>query len=175
VTSRVESSTDTAPSAYLLFRVDDRLLHGQVTVGWGLRLGPTRYLLADDLLADDPIARRLYLSASPDGTETEVISVGELIERKESPGQRTRTVLLVRGVQAAAQLLRAGIPGPVNLGGIHDHVGAVELLPFLHLNPDERKLLLDLLGEGFQLEARDLPEAAPVRGTALRALLARGE
>ena len=162
-------------SAYLLFRIDDRLLHGQVTVGWGLRLGPARYLLADDVLAADPIARRLYLTASPEGTETEVVSVAELAERGEPRDLTRRTLLLVRGVAPAAQLLRAGIPGPVNLGGIHDHSGSEELLPFLHLSRDERALLLDLLAEGFEFEARDLPETSPVRGTALRALLTGGE
>lgn len=161
-------------SEYLLFRVDDRLLHGQVTVGWGLRLGPDRYLLADDELAADPIARRLYLLATPEGTATEIVSVDELVARAEPPESRRRTVLLVRGLEPAARLLRAGIPGPVNLGGIHDHDGARELLPFLFLSPDECRFLLDLLSEGFEFQACDLPETSPLRGAALRALLGGG-
>ncbi|MEZ4655237.1 MAG: PTS sugar transporter subunit IIB [Candidatus Eisenbacteria bacterium] len=37
----------TGAASYLWFRVDDRLLHGQVTLGWGRHLDPDVYLLAD--------------------------------------------------------------------------------------------------------------------------------
>ena len=33
----------------------------------------------------------------------------------------------------ATRLLRAGVPGPLNLGGIHSHAGAREVLPYLFL------------------------------------------
>ena len=34
----------------VLARIDDRFIHGQVTVGWGLRLRPDLILLANDEL-----------------------------------------------------------------------------------------------------------------------------
>ncbi|MCB9462550.1 MAG: PTS sugar transporter subunit IIB [Candidatus Eisenbacteria bacterium] len=158
--------------AYLLFRVDDRLLHGQVTLGWGLRLGPKRYLIADDALAGDPITRRLYEAMTPEGSSTEVTSLVSLALGDDPAASVRRTILLVRDLAGAAHLLRAGVPGPLNLGGIHAHPGAVEILPFLHLDPDELRLALELIEEGYELEARELPEAESIGGEALRARLA---
>ena len=38
--------------AIVLYRVDERLIHGQVVIGWGSQLQPSRYLVVDDALAD---------------------------------------------------------------------------------------------------------------------------
>ncbi|MEZ4651804.1 MAG: PTS sugar transporter subunit IIB [Candidatus Eisenbacteria bacterium] len=168
----MSGSTPPGRAPYLLFRVDDRLLHGQVTLGWGLRLGPERYLIADDVLAEDPISRRLYEAMTPEGSLTEITSLESLASRTDADAAVRRTILLVRDLAGAARLLRGGVPGPVNLGGIHDHPGATEVLPFLHLDRDELRLALELIDGGFELEARELPEAESLRGEALRARLA---
>ena len=31
-----------------LFRLDDRLIHGQVVIGWGIKLNPDKYVIIDD-------------------------------------------------------------------------------------------------------------------------------
>ena len=37
-----------------LARIDDRMIHGQVTVGWGRQLQPDTILLANNVIASDP-------------------------------------------------------------------------------------------------------------------------
>ena len=37
----------------VLFRVDERLIHGQVVVGWGGQIRPDRYLVVDDVFVTD--------------------------------------------------------------------------------------------------------------------------
>lgn len=141
--------------AFLLFRVDDRLLHGQVALGWGGPLGTLAYLLADDRLAADPDAEMLYAAAAPSGCTVRVVRVAEAAD---GAGQDpARTILLVRGVAAAAALLRDGVPGPLNLGGLHGHAGARALLPYLYLTVAEERLLADLAREGYAMYAQDLP------------------
>ncbi len=39
----------------VLFRVDDRLVHGQVVIGWGRPLGVERIVLVDDQVVDQPM------------------------------------------------------------------------------------------------------------------------
>jgi mannose/fructose/N-acetylgalactosamine-specific phosphotransferase system component IIB len=64
---------------------------------------------------------------------------------------------VVRGVAQAAELLACGIPGPVNLGGLHLRPGAREVLPYLFLRPEEERLLAGLLASGHEIYAQDLP------------------
>ena len=141
--------------AFLLFRVDDRLLHGQVALGWGGRLGTTAYLLADDRLAADADAGMLYAAAAPLGCMVRVVPVAEAADG--AGFDPARTILLVRGVVDAAALLRNGVPGPLNLGGLHEHAGARALLSYLHLTVAEERLLADLDREGCAVYAQDLP------------------
>jgi mannose/fructose/N-acetylgalactosamine-specific phosphotransferase system component IIB len=144
-----------ARRAFLLFRVDDRLLHGQVALGWGGPLGASAYLLADDRLAADPDAEMLYALAAPPGCTVRVVPVAEAAGGAGL--DPARTILLVRGLTAAAALLRGGVPGPLDLGGLHAHAGARSLLPYLFLTSSEEQLLGDLAREGYAIYAQDLP------------------
>ncbi|HJX88660.1 MAG TPA: PTS sugar transporter subunit IIB, partial [Gemmatimonadales bacterium] len=47
----------------VLCRVDDRLIHGQVVVGWGQALGITRIILVDDQVAASSWEQDLYRMA----------------------------------------------------------------------------------------------------------------
>ena len=49
----------------LLIRVDDRLLHGQVTQGWGSVLNPDRFVVANDAVAGDEWEREMYELSAP--------------------------------------------------------------------------------------------------------------
>ena len=44
----------------VLFRVDERLIHGQVVVGWGSKLRPDRFLVVDAALATSEWEQELY-------------------------------------------------------------------------------------------------------------------
>ena len=56
-----------------LFRIDERLLHGQVIVGWGMRLHLDYYVIVDDEVAADEWERELYASALPADVDAEFV------------------------------------------------------------------------------------------------------
>lgn len=155
---------------YLLFRIDDRLLHGQVSLGWGTRLAPRAYLIADDETAGDPLARSMYEAAHAGGARVVCATIDAVLEGDEGLPPPERTVLLVRSVDMAARLLRGGIPGPVNVGGLHLKPGARERLGFLFLTESDERILAALLAERFELYAQDLPtnRSRPVTLESLR-------
>jgi hypothetical protein len=81
-----------------LFRVDERLIHGQVTVGWGVRLDPVRYLVVDDLLAESDWEQELYRLGTPSGVEVHFLRVAEAAAEL-TPGSTAwpgSTILLTR-------------------------------------------------------------------------------
>ena len=152
-----EGSIASGP-AFLLFRIDDRLLHGQVALGWGGPLRPRTFVLADETLARDPGAALLYEASAPDGTSVHVCRPEELPAWMRSPSaDPAHAFLLVRSVPVAAECLRRGVPGPVNLGGLHLRPDARERLPYLFLTPEDERLLAELAGEGVRFYAQDLP------------------
>ncbi len=150
-----------------LLRVDERLIHGQVTVGWGGRLHPTRYVVVDDLLVESAWERDLYRLGIPSEVSAEFVSVAEARDRLEEwDRSREVTVLLTRGVEAMLGLARGGrLRGrEVNLGGIHHSPGRRKVLAYLFLDPDDEARIHALEAEGVEVTARDLP-GSPRTGT----------
>jgi len=45
----------------------------------------------------------------------------------------------------------------VNVGGLHYREGAIELLPFVFVTPEERTYLRELVKRGITLSAQDVP------------------
>ena len=50
----------------VLYRIDERLIHGQVVIGWGTQLHPDSYLVVDDALAASDWEQELYVLGLPE-------------------------------------------------------------------------------------------------------------
>jgi mannose/fructose/N-acetylgalactosamine-specific phosphotransferase system component IIB len=151
----------------VLFRVDERLIHGQVVVGWGERLHMDRVVVVDDELAASAWEQELYCLGVPPEVDAAFASVDDARQRYAYWIDETRRlVILVRDVETLARFAADGLLGTqeVNLGGIHHAPGRVRVLPYLHLNDAERRTLEALTTTGLRITARDLPgsRAVPV-------------
>jgi len=150
----------------VLLRVDERLIHGQVVVGWGSKLHPDRIVVVDDELAGSEWEQELYLLGLPPGVAAEFDSVEDARARLTGwSAGGDRVMLLTRNLDTMARLAAEdGLRGAeVNLGGIHSAPGRTAVLPYLYLSDDERRVAEDLAGEGVDVSARDLPGARRVR------------
>ncbi len=153
-----------------LVRIDDRLIHGQVLVGWGTRLGIDSYIVVDDSLAGSAWEQELYASALPPGVAAEFVTVEEAVRRfEELDARRGRGALLTRGTGEMRRLAEAGcLEGRrINVGGIHGGPDRRRVLDYVHLSPREWDDLRVIAGRAGAVSARDLPTAAEVALTEL--------
>jgi PTS system mannose-specific IIB component/fructoselysine and glucoselysine-specific PTS system IIB component len=147
-----------------LCRIDDRLIHGQVVLGWGQQMRLGFIVLVDDEVAESEWERELYRMGVP----PEVDVVFETVEgaaarlaefqRDPRPG-----ILLTGDVESMVRL--AGMCSEVrtvNLGGIHHKSGRVQRLRYVFLSPDEEAALRGLETRGVSVTARDVPNARPI-------------
>jgi len=144
--------------SWVLHRIDDRLIHGQVLVAWGARHDPARIWIADDAVAANDWERQLYLDAAP-GIEVRIVGVTEAAAahaaEAEAPGA---AFLLVRDLRAARRLVEAGARvAAFNLGGLHYATGKSRLNDFVYLDDADREDARALLRLGVALEAQDVP------------------
>jgi PTS system mannose-specific IIB component/fructoselysine and glucoselysine-specific PTS system IIB component len=149
----------------VLFRVDERLIHGQVVVGWGGPLHVDRMVVVDDALAGSPWEQELYCLGLPPEIEASFLTLQQA--RGALPGWKQdahRTVVLVRDVDTAARMAAEGLltGEEVNLGGIHHAEGRRQVLPYLHLRPEEQAQLAEMAAQGARVSARDLPASRKV-------------
>lgn len=149
----------------VLFRVDERLIHGQVVVGWGGPLHADRIVVVDDEIAASPWEQELYCLGVPPEMEARFAAVDEaralVPEWRDGP---RRVIALVRDIPTALRLAEGGaLSGEeVNLGGIHHAEGRRRVLPYLHLDDGDREALRRLSAMGALVSARDLPATRPV-------------
>lgn len=151
--------------AIVLFRIDDRLIHGQVVVGWGAALDLNCILVVDDELAESEWEQELYRAGLPDSIQTSFLTVeaaAQAIPSWRNSGERG--ILLTRDIATMRLLAETGVlrDVSVNLGGIHDAPGRQRVLPYLFLAEGDREELMLLSRAGVRVSARDVPSARNV-------------
>ena len=144
----------------VLIRVDERLIHGQVVVGWGAQIRPDLFVVVDSALVASEWERDLYLLGVPEGVEATFLTPeaarAALPELKASP---KRALILARDLETMQIVARGGaMEGEsLNLGGIHSRSGREEVLPYLFLDDQDRNRLREIAQAGVRVSARDLP------------------
>ncbi len=148
--------------SWILHRVDDRLIHGQVVVAWGLRMRPARIVVADDDSAANDWEKELLESAAPDARVT-VLSIADAAAGYAAEAAaHGGAFLLVRSLAGALQLVEAGAAiHTLNLGGIHYAPGRTKVNEYLYLDDRDRAAARALLARGVVLEAQDVPATRP--------------
>jgi PTS system mannose-specific IIB component/fructoselysine and glucoselysine-specific PTS system IIB component len=148
----------------VLYRVDERLIHGQVVIGWGNELRPGRYVVVDDELADSEWEQDLYRLGAA-GADVLFVSVDEARGRlAEWRDDGVKTILLTRDTSTMRRLAAGGLMEgqSVNLGGLRHGPGRVEVLTYLHLSDADVEDLEAMAEAGVRVSARDLPDAHKV-------------
>lgn len=148
-----------------LYRIDDRLVHGQVVVGWGQPLKLGFIVLVDDEVAAAEWEQELYRMGTPPNVDvyfTSVADAGALVERLSSDARPG--ILLTGTVETMLAVVRAAPARvrTVNIGGIHHREDRAQRLRYVFLNASEESGLRALEAAGVAVTAQDVPSARPV-------------
>lgn len=147
-----------------LHRIDDRLIHGQVVVGWGQPLGIQFIVLVDDDVAASTWEQELYRMGVPPNVTVYFHAVADMPScYPDYAGDARRGMLLTGSVESMYRLVGA-VPSitEVNVGGVHHAAGRTQRLRYVFLTPQEESLLREMTARGIRVTARDLPTARPV-------------
>jgi mannose/fructose/N-acetylgalactosamine-specific phosphotransferase system component IIB len=147
----------------VLYRIDDRLIHGQVVVGWGQPLDIGFLVLVDDEVATSDWEQELYRMGVPPEMEVYFHTVNDAPASLERYRNDTRAGILLTGdIHSMHRLVAPGGITAVNVGGIHHRAGRTQRLRYVFLNPDEERALRELAANGVAVTAQDVPGARPV-------------
>jgi PTS system mannose-specific IIB component/fructoselysine and glucoselysine-specific PTS system IIB component len=149
----------------LLYRIDERLIHGQVVIGWGAELRPSRFIVVDDELAGSEWEQELYSLGLPSGMEVVYATVRDALAGL--PGwasDETPSILLTRDIESMVALgAEGGLEEvAVNVGGIHHAPGRSDVLSYVYLSDQDREGLEALDRIAGEVSARDLPASPKV-------------
>lgn len=145
-------------------RIDDRLIHGQVVVGWGQPCELGFLVLVDDAVVDSEWEQELYRMGVPPEMDLYFDSVESAARRIADYRADARAGMLLVGDIATIAALQARVPDihTVTIGGIHHKEGRVPRLRYVFLTPQEEGELRALADRGVTIVAQDVPSAAPI-------------
>lgn len=147
----------------VLNRIDDRLIHGQVVVGWGQPLDLRFIVLVDDEVAASEWEQELYRMGTPPEMDVYFHSVGEAAQVLDRYRADERVGILLTGtIQSMLRLVQEAGVREVNVGGIHHRPDRKPRLRYVFLSAEEEKLLREMAASGAVVTAQDVPATHPV-------------
>lgn len=146
------------------YRVDDRLVHGQVVVGWGQPLDLAFLAVVDDALAESPWEQELYRMAAPPELEVRFLSVADAAGAHAGWAADPRPGLVLTADVATMDALATAVPAVarVTIGGLHGGPGRTERLRYVFLDAADTARLEAIAARGVEVVAQDLPATRPV-------------
>ncbi len=152
----------TRPHPDTFIRIDDRLIHGQVAVGWRQHFRFEHIIIIDDMLAADPFLADVLRLSAPAGVTVQVCTV-ENAAAALSARDLGRVLVLLKTPQTALQLHRAGLPfATLNVGNVAAGPGRRRVFKSISLAPDEIAALDELARQGVRIAFQQTPEEPAV-------------
>lgn len=154
-----------APKGIVLIRVDDRLIHGQVVVGWGRSLGADAIIVCSDRAAGDEFAKTMMEMGAPADVRVEVATVGEGAARLCGGEYACNTtIVLVESPCDALGLLDAGVEiRKLNVGGMHFRTGKRQIFEAVSVDAEDCRCLRELAARGVEIYFQMVPGAKPLK------------
>ena len=148
-----------------LYRVDDRLIHGQIIAAWVPHTRATRIIVADDQLPQNLMLSKILRLAAPTNLRVEILPVRQavaLIEQQRS-GPGLLTIMLFAGLGSVVQALADGLNlVELNIGNIRNSAGKLQVAESISLDREEIEALCELQKQGVKVTIQPVPNAPAV-------------
>ncbi|MGT2925511.1 PTS system mannose/fructose/N-acetylgalactosamine-transporter subunit IIB [Streptococcus caviae] len=139
-----------------LARIDDRLIHGQVTTVWAKEANAERIIIPSDDVASDEIRKTLVKQAAPPGIKVNVVTTDKAIKVYHNPKYENDTVFyLFTKPQEVVDLVKGGVPiKSINIGGMQFKEGRTQLTKAVSVSKEDIEAFKELIGLGVTLDCR---------------------
>ena len=141
-----------------LLRIDDRYIHGQITVKWLSTYKSERIWVVDDKLAGNAFLKQMQLATAPENIPTEVLTMKECIE-KWNPQGNERLFIIVSNPKDALSLIENGIELDIlNIGNMGYKQGKTIITETVSLDSTDLEAVKKILSKGIKMFYQQVPE-----------------
>lgn len=112
-----------------LARIDDRLIHGQVTTVWSKESNADRIIIVDEEVFKDDIRKTLLKQACPPGMKVNIVDAKKAVAVYNNPKyQDTKVFYLFTNPTEVLKIVEQGVDIKVlNIGGMQYKNGKVQI------------------------------------------------
>jgi PTS system mannose-specific IIB component len=145
-------------------RIDNRLIHGQVTVKWVGAVGADHLIVTNDDVAKDEI-QRMILPQAARGVKTSILGIDDTLRYCEGPAAANEKIMLIAKLPSdALRLLQGGLkPQEINVGNQAPAPGTkfTMVTRSIAVTADDARLYREIAGLGTPLTSKMMPTDKP--------------
>ena len=148
-----------------VFRVDDRLIHGQVQTSWIREFQINRIIIIDDNVVNDPITMSILKIAKPPHVDLVVCGTDRALDllAKDAKQENARTLVIFKTITTADVLVKQGLEIPsMVIGPSSGKEGTVQMAKNTYFSPEEVEAARDLNDRQVDVRFQLLPSETPV-------------
>lgn len=147
----------------VFYRIDDRLIHGQVMTGWSKVYNATRIFVVDDKVAQDAFMCQVMKMAVPKDYDVSILTVEQAIEAIKNDPPELRTMVLSKTPDVMEHLLDNGVAmKELNLGGMGYVAGRKMILRNIQVSPSELEQLKAIAAKGIRVFCQIVPDGKSI-------------
>jgi len=146
------------------FRVDNRLVHGQVIEGWLPYLDARELIVVNDALATDVLRQQIMQLAIPGRIRVSFVPVADAKKLYDSLGtNEISSLFLFADCQDVARVVEQGVRmSRLNVGNMHYAMGKRQICTHVAVSEDDVACFAFLRNKGIELDFRCVPGDDPV-------------
>ncbi|MFH1075114.1 MAG: PTS sugar transporter subunit IIB [Candidatus Firestonebacteria bacterium] len=143
----------------VLFRIDDRLIHGQVVVGWANALKADYIIIINDAVARNELQKCLLKMAVPPEIKVDIFTVNDFNFKSDSKEiLEKRVIIIISNPEDCLRLYEKGfIMEEINLGGMRCSGNRKQFTSCIYLNDEDIAVFKKLSEKGVRVEIKMLP------------------
>lgn len=142
-----------------LVRIDDRLIHGQVVVGWVNALNANYIIVVNDEAAEDDVQKCLLKMSVPQSLKIDIFSTtGFNLHNDSKEIKENKVIILLANVKDCFKLIEKGFKIDfINVGGMRYLAGKREITRSIFLSDEDIEDFKKLAKLGIKIELRMIP------------------
>ena len=146
------------------YRVDNRLVHGQIIATWMPHLRLQRILIASDTVPNNALQMTMFRMAIPQQLQFEALPIKNAARALAGRVYGNEKVLvLFETVADAVRLFNGGNPfALLNIGNVHHAADRRRFTNAVYLADADLEALKGLMDRGTRIEIRSLPTEPPI-------------
>lgn len=142
-----------------LFRVDHRLIHGQVALTWSNALNIDCILVANDEVMNEPIQKTTLRLAAPHNVKVVIKNINDSINSINAGKTEKYNLLIVVTTIKDAYRLVEGIDSldSVNLGGVKKVPDSEQITHSVFITTEDKQYLKEMGDKGINVYIQQVP------------------
>lgn len=145
----------------VLYRIDDRLIHGQIMTAWSKSTKTNKIIIIDNLVAKDQFMQKVLTMAAPRDIKVEIYTLesGLAALKGQEVNSDDKTLVLVKTPQVIEYLVTNGLPIKfLNVGGMGAGPNRKSIYKNISASKEEIETFKKIYDMGVEIEFRIVPD-----------------